>query len=319
MRYRRSSLRLFRGACLLAGSLFFSPAAPAADGAPDPVRFVSWNLRNYLHTVRAPENPAPRDTKPKPAEEIVAVTRILAELKPDILGVCEVGGRDDLAALQARLREAGVDLPHLEYVAAADRVRHLGLLSRYPITSSQSQTKLFYLCDESKLPVQRGFLDVTLQITPDYQLRCLGAHLKSRLATPEADENLMRRNEAHLLRQQADAILTAAPETNLLVYGDFNDTREQPAIRAIPGVRGDQNYLTAITPADSAGQRWTYYYPDADTYSRIDHLFASRGLMPEVNEKLCAIFASEDWFTASDHRPLLFAFTPHDLQRRPRK
>lgn len=318
MRFRRFSLCIFRGACLLAGSLFFCPPV-TADEPSAAVRFVSWNLRNYLLTAVTPEPRAAHDTKPKPAEDVAAVTRILKELKPDVLGVSEIGGPEDLAALQARLKEAGFDLPHREHVIAADRVRHLGLLSRFPITARQSQTSLSYLHDETRLPVQRGFLDLTLQITPSYQLRCVGVHLKSRLATPEADENLMRRNEAHLLRLHTDTILTADPETNLLVYGDFNDTRDQPSIRAIPGPRGAQNYLTAITPADTRGDRWTYFYPAAETYSRIDYFFASRSLMPEVEEEQCTIYSGPDWFTASDHRALCFVLTPREKQPRVRK
>jgi endonuclease/exonuclease/phosphatase family metal-dependent hydrolase len=312
------------GACLLTGSLFFAREAPAQQPkekppTPPEVRFVSWNLRNYLHTVRAPENPAPRDTKPKPQEEIAAITRILTQMKPDILGVSEVGGRDDLEALQSRLREAGFDLPHLEYVAAADKERHLGMLSRFPLASRQSQTRLSYLLDDSRLPVQRGFLDVTLQVTPEYQLRCIGVHLKSHLDTPEANQALMRRHEAHLLRQYADTILTAAPETNLLLYGDLNDTRDQPAVRAIPGFRGSDNYLTAVIPTAPDGDRWTHYYEEADTYSRIDYFYASRALMPEVQQPLCTIYHGADWSTASDHRAIAFVFKAADrpARRRP--
>ena len=93
------------------------------------------------------------------------MTEILLKLRPDILGVCEMGSREDLAALQQRLKDAGLDLPHSEWVQAADPDRHLALLSRFPTVARQPQTRLSYLLDETKLPVQRGFLDVTLQIT----------------------------------------------------------------------------------------------------------------------------------------------------------
>ena len=36
--------------------------------------------------------------------------------------------------------------------------------------------------------VRRGFLDVTVQVTPSYRLRCVGAHLKSKLPIPEGVE-----------------------------------------------------------------------------------------------------------------------------------
>ena len=278
--------------------------------------FVAWNLRNYLHTGGAAPPAAPRETKPKPASEVEAVTRILASLRPDIAGICEVGSPEDLSALQQRLKSAGLDLPHSEFVAAADADRHLALLSRHPIAARNSQTQLHYLLDESKLPVQRGILDVTIQITPDYFLRCVGVHLKSRRDVPEANEALMRRNEAHLLRQYADTILTANPDVNLLVYGDFNDTRDEPSVKAISGMRGSENYLTALTPVDAAGQRWTYYFSESDTYSRIDYLLASKGLNPEIDDAKCLIYPGADWLSASDHRAITAVIRPVEKVRR---
>ncbi len=318
MRSLRFSFLLLKGACIAAGSLFFCTAVTAAD-EPPAVTFAAWNLRNYLHTVSAPVVRVPRDTKPKPPEEVAAVTEILLKLRPDILGVCEMGTREDLAALQQRLKDAGLDLPHSEWVQAADTDRHLALLSRFPVVARQPQTRLSYVLDETKLPVQRGFLDVTLQISADYQLRCIGAHLKSRRDVPEASEALMRRNEAHLLRQYADSILTAAPETNLLVYGDFNDTRDQPPVRAVAGARGADTHLTAIAAMDDSAQRWTYYFSDADTYSRIDFLLASKGLNPELDDKLCRIYSGPDWFSASDHRAITAIIKPGEKKPKSRK
>jgi len=310
----RSILR--KGVCLLAGSLFFCGTVPAAE-EPAAVTFVAWNLRNYLHTGEPPAARPRGGTRPKPEPEIAAVTAILVSLKPDILGICEMGSPADLAALQQRLRAAGLDLPHSEHVAAADPDRHLALLSRFPITARAPQTRLTYLLDNTRLPVQRGFLDVTIQITPGYRLRCVGAHLKSRRDVPEAQESLMRRNEAHLLRRHADDVLTKDPDANLLVYGDFNDTRDEPAIRAIAGVRGADTALTPVAVADDAGERWTYYFAQSDTYSRFDYIYASRGLNPELDDKACRIYSGADWSRASDHRPLAAVIRPADKKPRP--
>lgn len=320
-----------KGAGLIAGSLLFCTGPgpggwsgggiPSAAAAEDPpaVTFAAWNLRNYLHTSGAAPPPRKGAAAPKPAHEVAAVTRVLVSLNPDILGVCEMGTPDDLAALQQRLKDAGLDLPHSEYVQAADTERHLALLSRFPIAARHSQTKLTYLLDETVLPIQRGLLDVTIQVSPDYQLRCLGTHLKSRRDVPEADEALMRRNEAHLLRRHADAILTDAPETNLLVYGDCNDTRDNPTVKAISGDRSAATSLTPVAPVDDAGERWTYYFQQNDTYSRIDFLFASRALNPELQDNACRIYSGTDWFQASDHRAITAVIHAKDKKVRERK
>lgn len=312
-------LRLWTAAvvlCLLSG--WFSPArareadAPAGGGkTPDPpssIRFAAWNLRNFVHLAAPP--PPGDNTRPKSPEEVRAIVSILVELRPDILGVCEVGGKEDLAFLQARLREAGLELPHAEHVEGADPVRHVALLSRFPITARNSLPKVLYTLDTASRPVERGFLDVTVEPRPGYRLRLVGAHLKSRFDVPEADQELMRRNEAHALRRHVEQILSKAPDTNLLVYGDFNETRDRPGVRTLRGTRGAATALTELPLTDPAGDRWTYYYKDADQYSRIDYLFASKGLLPEIIHEECFIYGGRDWMKASDHRPLVAVIHP---------
>jgi endonuclease/exonuclease/phosphatase family metal-dependent hydrolase len=246
------------------------------------------------------------------------VAAILLQIRPDLLGVCEMGSPADLAHLQATLKAGGLDLPHTEHVTGEDPSRHVALLSRFPITARQPVTGLRYLLDQSEYAVQRGFLDVTVNVTPSYALRLVGVHLKSRRDVPEGDQALMRRNEAHLLRQHVDHILTAAPQTNLMVYGDLNDTRDQPGVKAIKGVQGSAGALTEITAADASGERWTYYYAEADEYSRIDFLLASPALLPEVREAQSFLYGGKDWIKASDHRPVTTVIRADDGAARPR-
>ena len=316
MRGPRPLHRLISGGTVIGVSLFVGAAASAAEeAARDVVRFVAWNVRNFVHVAR----PAPPGgAAAKPREAVSAVVEVLAAARPDVVGLCEMGSREDFEKLREMLREEGVDLPHGEWVEAADPVRHLALLSRYPIVERTSQAALFYQLDTARHPVQRGILDVTLQVTSDWRLRCCGVHLKSRREVPEADEGLMRRNEAHLLRGVIDGILTAEPETNLLVYGDFNEERTAASLRAVRGGRGAGAVLTEISCADDRGDRWTYHYPEDDSCTRIDFLLASPGLNPEVEERACAVLTDPRWRLASDHRPLLGVFRPGPASGEPR-
>jgi endonuclease/exonuclease/phosphatase family metal-dependent hydrolase len=317
------------GGGLWAASLFFSMAGtgsaqePVAAAPPElpevpVVRFTAWNVKNYLFTTQPP--PDGSADRPKPAGEQQLVTAILLKLRPDILGVCEMGSPADLAHLQAALKSGGLDLPHSEHVQGDDPTRHVALLSRFPITSRQPVTQPRYLLDQSEFPIQRGFLDVTVAVTPDYALRLVGVHLKSRRDVREADQALMRRNEAHLLRQHVDGILTAIPQTNLLVYGDFNDTRDQPGLHALKSP-GSAAQLVEITAQDDSGERWTYYYPEADEYSRIDFLLASAALLPEMKESEAFLYSGADWIKASDHRPVtaLLHADDHAGRRKPKQ
>ena len=215
-----------------------------------------------------------------------------------------MGSPADLAHLQSTLAAAGLSLPFSEHVQAADATRHLALLSRFPITARRPVTDLRYQLDQAEYPVQRGFLDLTIPLSPSFSVRFIGAHLKSRRDIPEADQALMRRNEAHLLRAHLDILLAADPLTPLLLYGDFNDTRDQPSIKAIKGLLSSTTVLHELLPTDPQGDRWTFHYPTADEYSRIDFLFASPGLYPQLADRTATLHRAPDWFTASDHRPL---------------
>jgi len=276
----------------------------ATANAQSSIRFVAYNLENYLPMTRQVDGESVQ-AAPKPEAEKRVIVASLAELRPDVIGVSEIGDMTQVEDLRTRLAAQGLTYPHVEWLAAADPERHLALLSKYPIVEKNSQVDLTYRIGDVELPVQRGFLDVTVQVTADYQLRCVGVHLKSKRDVPEADEEMMRRNEADLLRRHVDGILAADPNVNLMVYGDFNDTRNESPIRAIQGRRGSDNYLSTIYLKDREGMSWTHFWEYADIYSRIDYIMVSPGLHPEVDFNECKILWRQDWQEGSDHRPLL--------------
>lgn len=270
--------------------------------------FCSYNLENFTEG-KAPDAVSPQGLKPKGAGAIAAQIRIIREISPDVLGVCEMGSPAMFERFRSELRSAGVELPHAEYVVAGDEDRHLALLSRYPIVARESQKDLRFELNGREESVRRGILDVTLQVNADYRLRCVGVHLKSKLPVPQG-EALIRRFEAQKLRQHLDRILAADPQANILCYGDFNDTRNEPMYQQVVGIRGSPSFFTELPCVDAFGDRWTHYWKTADQYSRIDYLFSSSGLLPEVNQSGSRIHRSDDWNAASDHRPIFTAIRP---------
>lgn len=281
-------------------------AEPSADQDPADVKIATYNLQNYLVMERRETGGTAE--KPKPEAEIDELIRILTEIKPDVLGVCEIGDNANVEDLRERLKKAGLDYPHLEFVDGPDP-RKLALFSRYPFASTQSSVDVSYELNGQPAKVRRGFLDVTLQINPDYQLRMVGVHLKSKRAVPEG-EAIVRRHEAHLLRERVDGILKEHPKTNLLLYGDFNDTKNEPPIHEVMGPRGGPASLTDLWLRDSVGDHWTHYWKAADLYSRIDYFFVSTGLKPEVVESKSYVYRSPRWNQASDHRPIVTVIHP---------
>jgi len=285
--------------------LFFCVASAAARD----VVFVHYNLQNYLPMSRKVGDRIVPDS-PKPEKEVRALVRVIKGLKPDILGVGEIGDRKMLADFQSRLREAGLDFPHLEWVKGSEgNERHLALLSKFPIVARASKSDVPVELDGLRHRMGRGILDATVQITPSYQLRLVGLHLKSKRPVPMYDQQKFRAKEALIVRSHLDKILAASPDMNLLVFGDLNDTKNEFPIREILGPLGAPASLRDIFLRDRYGLTWTHFWSNADVYSRIDYLMASKGLWPEIQTGRSGIGATRDTLEASDHRPIYTTIT----------
>jgi endonuclease/exonuclease/phosphatase family metal-dependent hydrolase len=270
---------------------------------------ASYNIESYPITEDKKNGSFPRDAW-KPEGEISAVVNVLCKIQPDIVGLIEVGDEAMLDEIQKRLKNAGLDYIYREWVEAADQQRHICLLSKFPIVERNSVGDVRFEMDGRRLRMNRGILDVTVEINADYRLRLIGAHLKSRRAVPDYDQALMRAKEAGLLREHIDQILAAAPSTNLMLFGDLNDTRNQYPVREIIGWKSAPNHMADLWVQDSRGERWTYYWKAADEYSRIDYLLVSPALAKEIIPEKCGINDSPFWNQASDHRAIFAAISP---------
>lgn len=297
--------------------LFICLSAPGQEKrAPtttvESITFCSYNLRNWLAMDRFDgEKTTPGASKPE--EEKEAVVAIIAAIHPDILGVCETGGEDDLKDLQRRLKSKGLDLGSSTVGQGGDPTRKLGLLTRFPIVAQNHQTNLTYQIGALTLPFQRGILDATVKVTDSFQITCLGAHLKSMRPIPEADQALMRRNEAHLVRRHIDGILAARPDANLVLYGDFNEHRNEPAIDEIIGSRASETFMTDVKLWDRNGEVWTHFWDAADSYARLDYFFVSKALRSHIDFKKSFVYSKREFYKASDHRPIVITISVNPL------
>jgi endonuclease/exonuclease/phosphatase family metal-dependent hydrolase len=283
------------------------PPEPTGAGAipikGSTVRFVVFNVRNWLTMERYIDGQL-QPGRPKPEKERLALTRMLARETPDILGISEVGTEEDVKDLQGYLERAGHSMPHFHLNRGVDPTRSLVILSRFPIGRTIARGNLTYRSNRREHGMQRGILDATIQ-TPAGAYRFLGVHLKSKLDTETGDQDDMRLQEAHLLRREIDAILRDDPRARLVVYGDFNDTRNSSALRAARGAGNSPRSLEMIGFKDSKGESWTHHWEAEDVYSRIDYVMVSDSLRKSVDWDRCKIVDSEELHGASDHRPLL--------------
>jgi len=279
-------------------------SATARGQQPGEVVFASYNLENYF---QASDFPNETEKISKSPGAIAAEVRVIQDIHPDILGVCEMGPPGEFADFRARLKAAGLDYPAAEYVAGPDPQRHVALLSRYPIVSSQSLTDVPFQMDGHAEKVRRGILDVTIAVGAA-KLRFIGVHLKSKLRDTWENEAELRRNEAHLLRAHVDDVLAANPAENLVVYGDFNDTKNEPCLKEVIGPRGSPTALRDLWLADADGDHWTEYWNTADVYSRIDFILVTGPLLRAVDKPRSYVYRSPYWNTASDHRAVVALF-----------
>jgi len=278
----------------------------------DKIRIAEFNLENYLDQ--------PAGTRPvKSPEARAKVRESIRALKPDVIALIEMGTTNALLELRDSLRAEGLDFPHWEWVRGWDTNIHLSVLSRLPIVARRPHSKLSYLLYGRRFEVSRGFLEVDLRATNGYQFTLIAAHLKSRRPIPEGDEEEMREQEARLLREIILDRLEANPKLNLVVLGDFNDTKDSRSVRTIMGRGNARNGLVDTRPAERNGDTvpplnprqdarritWTHYYGVEDSYSRIDYILFSKGMAAEWIPEETYILNLPNWGLASDHRPIV--------------
>jgi endonuclease/exonuclease/phosphatase family metal-dependent hydrolase len=267
----------------------------------------AYNVENWNSITRDGQT-----NQPKPQAAKDAVVAVIIEARPDILGLEEMGKTNDLAELRAMLAAKGLDYPHTEHVQAADKDRHVCLLSRYPIVSRQSRTDYTYELAGHTTANGRGILDVTVQVNPQYAFRALVVHLKSkRQVDGSADQAQVRLEEAKLLRAHIGKALKQDANENLIVMGDFNDTPEAAPIKAIVGE--PPFALFPLPCKTSRGYEGTHLWRGRGEWSRIDYLMTSPGMSNEFIEGSAKIREGRADAEASDHRMVYASFQARDI------
>ncbi|HOW64092.1 MAG TPA: endonuclease/exonuclease/phosphatase family protein [Candidatus Paceibacterota bacterium] len=274
---------------------------------------ASYNLNNYLDQ--------PIGSRPAKSEAGRAKIREgLLAIKPDVLALQEIGGEKALRELRNSLRADGLEYPHWEHVRGFDTNIQVAVLSRFPIVARRPHTNENYLLHGRRFHSSRGFAEVDIAVNSRYQFTLITAHLKSKRQVPEADEAELRQQEARLLRGKVEARLASNPNANVVLLGDFNDTKDSPSLKLLVGKGpsalydtrpAERNGDTAPPPApfmSAPRVTWTYFYGKEDTYSRVDYILLSRGMAREWQRSGTYVLAFANWGIASDHRPIVATF-----------
>jgi len=272
-------------------------------GGTNGFRIASYNVENYITMPRRIDGVL-RAKAGKPERERNAVVRMIGVIRPDVIGLEEIGEPRQFDDLQRRLRKEGLDFPYSEYLEAADTTRHVALLSHIPIVENHSQNDMPLRVNGITLHSPRGILDVTVEPYPAKRIRILCVHLKAKLEVAEYDEAKMRLAESQYLRRYVRDILRTDPSARLVLMGDFNDTKNEKTIWEIMGKPEWPDSLKALPLTDDRGEFWTEFWAYADVYSRIDYLMVSKKLESDMEPSQCGICRPSFWNEASDHCPV---------------
>jgi endonuclease/exonuclease/phosphatase family metal-dependent hydrolase len=292
-------------------------AATAALAAPR-FKVATYNVENYLVEASGTRVPKPESHRAKVAETILAI-------RPDVIAFEEMGRTNSLFELQERLKKGGLDLPYWEHVSGYDTNIFVAVLSRFPIVGRHPHTNESFLLDGRRFRTSRGILEIDIEPAPGYRFTLFSAHLKSKRTIADADEGDLREQEAIILREKIEERLKAEPSANILVCGDFNDTKDSKALKTVLG-RNSRVPLTDTRPVERNGDKapsenprweprhvsWTHFYGKEDTYSRLDYILLNAGMTREWNREGSYLPVIPDWGVGSDHRPVVCEFEAAD-------
>ncbi|MBI1314689.1 hypothetical protein GC176_25635 [bacterium] len=239
------------------------------------------------------------------AESSAAIAQEVRAINADLIVLTEVGKRADFDVLLNLL-----DYPHHALCRSLDREtgQYVAVLSRLVFTDVLPQVPGYEFYDaeeddadsEMETGISKG-LRVTFQFEGQ-TVHLYGLHLKSERGFSEADGQ--RVAQASIVRRHYLPLLQAGE--HVIVAGDLNDKRGDPALRRIRG-RDDigPDLIQTGSPDywDDESQRWTYQY--RGVRQQIDHILLSRSLRKGIKASAHQPAVQVNGRPATDHRGLI--------------
>ena len=255
------------------------------------------------------QNQAFRDSKF--AEAVEHVADAIVRINADVLALQEVGNQQDVDQLAAAVLAKGLNYPHRALCQCTDTftTQHVAVFSKLPIAETLPQIAGREMYDrelddddtEADTGVSKG-MRVKLN-AQGREVFLYVAHLTSERGGHDADEQ--RIAQASIIRRHYLPLLNEGKD--IIVAGDLNDHRGQPAIKRIRGRDDiwDDLLETGEAPFfDQAqlGTRWTYEF--MGVRSQLDHILVSRSLRTNSSSVRAETIDVGDPL-ASDHRSFI--------------
>ncbi|WP_456452875.1 endonuclease/exonuclease/phosphatase family protein [Hydrogenimonas sp.] len=240
--------------------LYLALLLPLWLGAAD-IRVASWNVENlfdlkksgFEYTEYIPFTGYGWNEKAF-ATKVANISRVICDLRPDIIGLQEVESDAALAALQKGVKECGWPMPHRAIADAKPTVVKTALLSRFPVLSKRE-------IDPDGTLKTRNILEVTVEVA-GRPLTLFINHWKSR-SGPESRRLVSARALVKRLKRLPRG-------SDYILLGDFNsdwdEWRTLPRDRRLNdtgGLAGINHILKTIRngkPVTKHSIRWGEHY-----------------------------------------------------------
>ena len=247
------------------------------------------------------------------SEAANAVASVVAGINADVIVLTEIGKEQDVAELNAAVAAMGVIYPHTALCTCTDTVtqQNVAVLSKVPldaVVKAIPGREGFYAEDddeetEDDTGVSKGII-VSFKVSGQ-TVHLYGLHLVSEAGGGEKDKQ--RIAQASIVRRHYLPRLNAGE--HIIVAGDLNDGRGQPALRRISGFDDigpdliQTGHARFFAEADQ-DSRFTFEFQGVR--AQIDHvllsqsirdLVKSNGIKPRVPDQTNRL--------ASDHRPFI--------------
>lgn len=269
-----------------------------------PVRFLMYNVENY--NVDKDVQRSRYNRRIKPIAEREAVAGVISGVRPQVVGLVEIGGEAALEDLATRLEARGLHYPYRTTLTRWGEDRALGILSMHPIVQDRSQAE-YPLIGQTNRKMLRGILDVTIRTEDKREFRIMGVHLKSRVSDDPRAAEALRAREARTIAAHVEQAMKTQPHMPILVYGDWNDGPNDPALSVVTRGSSKARSLKRLNPKDNRGETWTIYFKQGDEYNVFDQIYVNSVLHRRMGRKSEMGVAGDDaeqQRKASDHRPV---------------
>jgi endonuclease/exonuclease/phosphatase family metal-dependent hydrolase len=269
---------------------------------PKPLVVATWNLHNfYNHLIDDPGQANLEATDPAWGQHRVDVGLALNAIDADILLLQEVESTEVLQELNQM--ELGGKYSEVVVIDANDpRGIDVAVMSKVPLDATISHADEFFAKEGTSGPdyiFARDVLEVHLTFN-GRAIVMLNVHYKAK----ENDNPDKRLAEAQRTRAIADEITAAAPETALIIAGDFNDLPGSPPYDAAAGAAPDA-YTNAAIHVDEA-DRWTFDFQG--TLELVDHQLSNPLMTDRLDTTSVTIRHDPEFLPASDHAPIIATY-----------